>query len=288
MKKNKLVLPILKWVGGKRQLLPVIHEYLPKISSTATYYEPFIGGGAVFFDLQPSKAVINDINQELMNVYKVVRDDVDNLIAELSTANKYANTAECYYKIRELDRNPDVYQKLSNVEKAARIIYLNKTCYNGLYRVNSMGEFNSPFGRYKNPSIVNEIGLKAVYKYLNESDITFLNVDFESALKNAKKGDVVYFDPPYVPLSTTSNFTGYNESGFGLSEQERLKCLCDKLTDKGVHILLSNSDCEYIRNLFSDKKRYKIIEVKAKRSINSISTARGEISEVLIINNVSI
>lgn len=288
MKKNKLVLPVLKWVGGKRQLLPIIHKYLPKLSNTATYYEPFIGGGAVFFDLQPSKAVVNDINNELINVYQTIRDDVEKLIAELGNKNKYANTSECYYKIRELDRNPDVYNKLSNIEKAARVIYLNKTCYNGLYRVNSMGEFNSPFGRYKNPSIVNEIGLRAVSKYFREANITFRNMDFEKALDGIKKGDFVYFDPPYVPLSTTSNFTGYNESGFGSEEQERLKSLCDKLTDQGVHILLSNSDCEYIRNLFSDKKRYTIIEVKAKRSINSISSARGEISEVLIINHVRV
>lgn len=288
MKKNKLVLPVLKWVGGKRQLLPIIYKYLPKLSNTATYYEPFIGGGAVFFDLQPSKAVVNDINNELINVYQTIRDDVEKLIAELGNKNKYANTSECYYKIRELDRNPDVYNKLSNIEKAARVIYLNKTCYNGLYRVNSMGEFNSPFGRYKNPSIVNEIGLRAVSKYFREANITFRNMDFEKALEGIKKGDFVYFDPPYVPLSTTSNFTGYNESGFGSEEQERLKSLCDKLTDQGVHILLSNSDCEYIRNLFSDKKRYTIIEVKAKRSINSISSARGEISEVLIINHVRV
>ena len=288
MKQNKLVLPVLKWVGGKRQLLPIIHKHLPKLSNTATYYEPFIGGGAVFFDLQPSKAVVNDINHELINVYQTIRGDVEKLIAELSNENKYANTSECYYKIRELDRNPDVYNKLSNIEKAARVIYLNKTCYNGLYRVNSMGEFNSPFGRYKNPSIVNEIGLRAVSKYFREANITFRNMDFEKALDGIKKGDFVYFDPPYVPLSTTSNFTGYNESGFGSEEQERLKSLCDKLTDQGVHILLSNSDCEYIRNLFSDKKRYTIIEVKAKRSINSISSARGEISEVLIINHVRV
>ena len=288
MKQNKLVLPVLKWVGGKRQLLPIIHKHLPKLSNTATYYEPFIGGGAVFFDLQPSKAVVNDINHELINVYQTIRDDVEKLIAELSNENKYANKSECYYKIRELDRNPDVYNKLSNIEKAARVIYLNKTCYNGLYRVNSMGEFNSPFGRYKNPSIINEIGLRAVSKYFREADITFRNMDFEDALEGIKKGDFVYFDPPYVPLSTTSNFTGYNESGFGFEEQERLKRLCDKLTDQGVHILLSNSDCDYIRKLFSDKKRYTIIEVKAKRSINSISSARGEISEVLIINHVRV
>ena len=285
MKKSELVMPILKWVGGKRQLLPQIKKHMVKIPKNATYYEPFVGGGAVLFELQPSKAVVNDVNRELIDVYKVVKDNVEELIEELNN-EKYANTPEAFYKIRELDRKPQEYNRLSAVERAARVIYLNKTCYNGLYRVNSIGEFNSPFGRYKNPNIVNEIGLRAVRQYFNEADITFANGDFESSLRNIKKGSVVYFDPPYAPISSTSNFTGYNESGFGESQQKRLKNLCDELTDKGVHILLSNSDCEFIRDLYSDKNRYEIIEVKAKRTINSTGNSRGEISEVLVKNNV--
>lgn len=285
MKKNKLVMPVLKWVGGKRQLLPEIKKNMPKITKNTTYYEPFVGGGAVLFEIQPDKAVINDVNHDLIEVYKVIKDNVEDLIEELKK-DKYSNTSEAFYEIRELDRKHQEFNKLTGVERAARILYLNKTCYNGLYRVNSIGEFNSPFGRYKNPNITNGVGLKAVSKYFNDADITFLSGDFESAVKGIKKGSVVYFDPPYAPISKTSNFTGYNESGFGEQEQERLKKVCDRLTEKGVHVLLSNSDCELIRELYSDKEKYKIIPVKAKRTINSVANARGEVSEVLIKNNV--
>ena len=282
MRKNKLVMPVLKWVGGKRQLLPQIKKYIPKTINT--YYEPFIGGGAVFFEIQPKKAVVNDMNDELINVYNVIKNNFEDLVKSLSDKEKYSNTSECFYNIRAIDRDYTEYNRLSNIQKAARILYLNKTCYNGLYRVNSAGEFNSPFGNYKNPSIVNESVLGAVSQYLNEANVKFLNGDFEYAVKTAKKGDFVYFDPPYAPISRTSNFTGYNEIGFGEREQIRLKELCDKLTKKGVEILVSNSDCEFIRDLY---KEYEIIEIKAKRSINCNANGRGEISEVLITNNES-
>lgn len=285
MKKSKLVMPVLKWVGGKRQILPEIKKHMPKITKNTVYYEPFVGGGAVLFEMQPDKAVINDVNHDLIDVYKVIKDNVEDLIEELKK-DKYSNTAEAFYEIRELDRKHQEFNKLTGVERAARILYLNKTCYNGLYRVNSIGEFNSPFGRYKNPNIINDVGLRAVSKYFNDADITFLSGDFESTVKGIKKGSVVYFDPPYAPISKTSNFTGYNESGFGEQEQERLKKVCDRLTEKGVHILLSNSECELIRELYSDKEKYKIVSVKAKRAINSVANARGEVSEVLIKNNV--
>lgn len=278
-KKNKLVAPVLKWVGGKRQLLPEIKKYTPKKYNT--YFEPFVGGGAVLFELQPKKAVINDINRELIDLYSVIQNNVEELINTLSNSNLYSNTSECYYKVRELDREPQKYNKMNAIERAARILYLNKTCYNGLYRVNSMGEFNSPFGSYKNPNIVNEITLKAVNKYFNDSKIQFLKTDFEKAVKNAKKDDFIYFDPPYAPISKTSNFTGYNESGFGENEQKRLKDLCDRLNKNGVKFLLSNSDCEFIRDLYKD---YKIVTIKAKRAINSNGNNRGAISEVLIRN----
>lgn len=278
-------MPVLKWVGGKRQLLPEIKKYMPRINKNTTYYEPFVGGGAVLFEMQPDKAVINDVNHDLIEVYKVIKDNVEDLIEELKK-DKYSNTSEAFYDIRELDRRPKQYNNLTGIEKAARILYLNKTCYNGLYRVNSIGEFNSPFGRYKNPNIVNDVGLRAVSKYFNDANITFLNGDFESAVKGIKKGSVIYFDPPYAPISKTSNFTGYNESGFGEEEQKRLKRLCDRMTEKGIHILLSNSDCEFIRELYSDEEKYEIISVKAKRAINSVGNSRGEVSEVLIRNNV--
>ena len=278
-RKNKLVTPIVKWVGGKRQLLPEIKKHVPK--SFNTYYEPFVGGGAVLFELQPKNAVVNDINSELINLYSVIQNNVDDLIKKLSNSEKFKNTSDCYYKIRELDRDPKAYNELTGVDKAARILYLNKTCYNGLYRVNSLGEFNSPFGSYKNPTIVNEIGLKAVNKYFNDTNIKFLCTDFEKAIKNAKKGDFVYLDPPYAPVSKTSNFTGYNEGGFGEDEQKRLKEVCDNLNKKGVKFLLSNSDCEFIRALY---KSYNIVTIQAKRAINSNGNNRGPVNEVLIKN----
>ena len=173
---NKLVAPVVKWVGGKRQLLPEIKKYSPKKYNT--YFEPFVGGGAVLFELQPKNAIVNDINKELINLYSVIQNNVDDLIEKLSDTESYSNTSDCYYRVRELDREPQKYNKMTGVDRAARILYLNKTCYNGLYRVNSMGEFNSPFGSYKNPNIVNSITLKAVSKYFNESNIKFLNGDF--------------------------------------------------------------------------------------------------------------
>lgn len=239
----------------------------------------------MLFELQPKKAIINDMNTELIDLYCVVKNKVDELIYELSNKYKYTNNSECFYKIRELDRNPELYSKLTDVEKAARVLYLNKTCYNGLYRVNSIGEFNSPFGNYKNPNIVNDLSLRAVSKYFNDADITFLNSDFSNALKGIKKNSFVYFDPPYAPISKTSNFTGYNENGFGESEQIRLKELCDALNSKEINFVVSNSDCEFIRNLYKD---YEIIEIRAKRSINCNSDGRGKISEVIIRNNVQI
>lgn len=276
---NKLVAPVVKWVGGKRQLLPEIKKYSPKKYNT--YFEPFVGGGAVLFELQPKNAIVNDINKELINLYSVIQNNVDDLIEKLSDTESYSNTSDCYYRVRELDREPQKYNKMTGVDRAARILYLNKTCYNGLYRVNSMGEFNSPFGSYKNPNIVNSITLKAVSKYFNESNIKFLNGDFEKTVKTAKKDDFVYFDPPYAPISKTSNFTGYNENGFGENEQIRLKELCDTLDKKGVKFLLSNSDCEFIRDLYKD---YNIVTIQAKRTINSNANNRGAISEVLIRN----
>lgn len=272
---SKLVQPVLKWVGGKRQLLSEIKKYIPK--GNYKYYEPFIGGGAVFFDLQPKKGVINDFNEELINVYIVIRDELEELLEELK---KHEITEEYYYKIRAIDRTEE-YKNWSNVKKASRFIYLNKTCFNGLYRVNSSGYFNTPFGRYKNPNVVNETGLKAVNKYLNENDIKIKCGDYEEALKRIGKNSFVYFDPPYDPISDSSNFTGYTAGGFNREEQKRLKNLCDKLDKKGIKFLLSNSNTEFIRNLYEG---YDIIIVNANRAINSNGNKRGEVEEVLIKN----
>jgi DNA adenine methylase len=276
VKYSKLATPVVKWVGGKRQLLPEIKKYIPKRIST--YYEPFLGGGAVLFDLQPKKAIVNDINEELINLYRVVKEHAEELIEDLK---KYENDSEYFYKIRELDRNEEVFSKLSNIKRASRIHYLNKTCYNGLFRVNMAGQFNSPFGNYKNPNITNEITIRAVSKYLNDANIQFKCGDYEDALKGIRRGSFVYFDPPYDPVSDGSNFTGYAKGGFDRNEQTRLKLLCDKLNLKGVNFLLSNSSTEFILDLYKD---YNIEIIKAKRSINSNGDERGEVDEVLVRN----
>ncbi len=275
MSKNLLVSPILKWVGGKRQLLSDIIPMIDKKHST--YVEPFIGGGAVFFELQPKKAIINDYNSELINVYKVVRDNCEELIKVLEMHEK-SNNSEYFYKVRALDRDAG-YEQMSNVEKAARIIYLNKTCYNGLYRVNSAGQFNSPYGKYKNPNVVNATVLRAMSKYLKTPNIKIMNGDYRETLKGLRKGAFVYLDPPYMPISSSSSFTGYTEGGFSYQQQVDLRDECDKLRKKGIRFIQSNSDCPEIRELYKD---YEIKTVQAKRSINSNAEKRGEINEVLI------
>ncbi len=272
---NILITPILKWVGGKRQLLDYIMPLVNK--NCSTYVEPFIGGGAVFFELQPKKAIINDYNEELINVYLTIRDYPNELIAELEK-HKTNNSEEYFYAIRALDRNNE-YEHLSNIERAARIIYLNKTCYNGLYRVNSAGQFNSPFGKYKNPNIVNATTIRAMSKYLQKNKIDIRQGDYKNVLRDLKKGAFVYLDPPYMPISSSSSFTGYTEGGFSYEKQVELKLECDKLKKKGISFLQSNSDCPEIRDLY---KEYEIITVQAKRSINSNASKRGEINEVLI------
>lgn len=276
MEYDKDVAPVLKWVGGKRQLLPEIRKYTPKDFST--YYEPFVGGGAVLFSIQPKKAVINDINSELINLYEVIRDDVDLLIEDLK---KHKNDKEYFYNIRGMDRDREKYNKLTKIQKASRMHYLNKTCYNGLFRVNQAGQFNSPFGNYKNPNITNEIVLRAVSDYFNQANITFKCGDFEEGTKGIRRGAFVYFDPPYDPVSDSANFTGYSKGGFDREEQIRLKKLCDKLNDRGVRFLLSNSATDFIFDLYKD---YHIEIIKAKRSINSNGNKRGEVDEVLVRN----
>lgn len=276
MPKNKLVSPVLKWVGGKRQLLPLIKPMLPK--RITSYCEPFVGGGAVLFDLQPKRAIVNDINSDLILVYTVIRDNVEALIELLET---YPNEEGFYYELRNIDREQDKYDKLSEIEKAARVIFLNKTCYNGLYRVNNAGEFNSPFGKYKNPNIVNAPVLRAVSAYFNSSEITFSTDDFELVLEQVRRGTFVYLDPPYDPVSDTSSFTGYSKGGFSREQQIQLRECCDRLNARGVKFMLSNSATDFIREQYSN---YHITIVQAKRAINSVASKRGDVDEVIITN----
>jgi DNA adenine methylase len=274
---NEEMQPFLKWAGGKRQLLPKIRRYVPKQYNT--YYEPFVGAGAVLFYLQPQKAVINDINAELINVYTVVRDNFDQLLPDLKT---HKNEREYFYAIRALDREPE-YRDLSATKKASRLIYLNKTCFNGLYRVNGKGNFNVPFGRNKNTKIVNEPVLRAVHTYLVSNDVTILNVDFAAAVSGAGEGDFVYFDPPYDPLSDTSSFTSYSKGGFDREEQLRLRDLCVELDRRGCKFLLSNSATDFIISSYAERG-FTVEKVSAVRNINSVAAKRGKISEVLVRN----
>lgn len=278
MAKNKLdtAAPVVKWVGGKRQLLGEITPLLP--GQIRAYCEPFLGGGAVLFSIQPKNAIINDLNRDLMLVYEVILEDVEALIVDL---RKHENTSEYFYSLRDLDRDRAAYQAMSKVERASRIIYLNKTCYNGLFRVNASGEFNSPFGRYKNPSIVNEPVLRAVSRYLTANHIQLFSEDFAATLRRVPDDGFVYLDPPYDPISDTAGFTGYNSGGFGKEDQIRLKQCCDILNQRGVKFLLSNSSTEFIRELYAG---YTVSTVPAKRAINSNASRRGAVEEVLIRN----
>ncbi len=276
MRKNKLVAPVLKWVGGKRQLLDVLTPLLPKRINN--YCEPFVGGGALLFNLQPRTAYINDINEELIRVYQVIRDDVEGLITALED---FKNESEYFYAVREWDRDRDYYDTLSEIQKAARVLYLNKTCFNGLFRVNNSGEFNSPFGNYKNPNIVNAPTLRAVSAYLNSANINLTSGDYSDVLNNLPRGSFVYLDPPYDPVSTTANFTGYAKGGFTRDDQIRLRECCDELDRRGIKFMLSNSATDFILEQYDS---YNITLVKAKRAINSNGARRGDVDEVVVRN----
>ena len=271
-----LVQPFLKWAGGKRQLLPALRPLFPKYKR---YYEPFLGGGAVLFDQQPTTAFVNDFNSELINCYLTIRDHPEELLIE---AAKHPNTSEHFYQVREMDRSPN-FELMTSVQRAARIIFLNKTCFNGLFRVNSQGQFNVPFGDYKKPAIADPAIIRAISRYLNKAKVTFRNEDFAEAVADTKQGDFVYFDPPYDPVTDPASFTGYTLDGFNREEQRRLKELCDTLTARSVKLIVSNSDTPFIRDLYTDD-RYTIQNVQARRAINSVASGRGKIGEVFVLN----
>ncbi|NLN64794.1 MAG: DNA adenine methylase [Clostridiaceae bacterium] len=276
---NTLLKPALKWIGGKTQLLSTIVPLLP--DKYNTYCEPFVGGGALLFHIQPHTAIINDINTEIITAYNVIKYDVENLIVELKT---FKNESDFYYWVRSWDRDTDAYNNISNIKKAARILYLNKTCFNGLYRVNNQGKYNVPFGKYKNPNIVNEVVLRHISEYFNKCDITILNADYTKVLESLPRDSFVYLDPPYDPLTKTANFTKYSSNGFSQDDQIELKEICDELTSGGVKFMLSNSSTEFIKNLYSDGGKYNIIEVDAARKVNCVASKRGKVSEVIVRN----
>ena len=265
--------PFLKWAGGKSQLLSQYSEYFP--TNFNHYFEPFIGGGAVFFHMlgkfDDLTATISDCNYDLINCYEVIRNRPQELIEALRS---HKNDSDYFYKIRAIDP-----QTLSVVERAARLIFLNKTCFNGLYRVNRRGQFNVPFGRYNNPRICDEANIQAVSDAL--SQVRIIHSAYDKSANLAKAGDFVYFDPPYQPLSATASFTSYTENSFGLADQQRLSALFSKLSTKGCKVMLSNSDNELVRDLY---KEFRIETVKATRAINCKAEKRGQISELLVMN----
>ena len=272
--------PFVKWAGGKRQLLTELEKNFPK--KFGTYFEPFLGGGAVLFDLlakKPNlKCSVSDLNSDLVLAYVTIRDKLGRLIESLENHSKnyHKDSTGYYYEIRKQEPK-------SQIEKVSRLLFLNKTCFNGLYRVNSKGKFNVPLGRYTNPNIVNRENLTTVSKFLQSDKIKISCRDFESILNDAKKGDFVYFDPPYQPVSDTANFTSYTHRDFTEDDLQRLADLANQLNSKGSHVLLSNSNTKIVKKIFSSKK-WKVKEIAVNRAINSNSQKRTGHKEVLIKN----
>lgn len=269
--------PVVKWAGGKTQLLGQLSALLPTEEIT-TYCEPFLGGGAMLFSIQPRVAYVNDINAGLMNVYNVIKYFPEALIAELSG---YENTSEFFYKIRGLDRDAERFAALSLVKQAARFIFLNKTCFNGLYRENKQGEFNVSYGKYKNTDFINADGICAVSQYFNVANIYFTSMDFAEVIKTLPADTFVYLDPPYDPVSATANFTGYTRYGFTRDDHVRLRQCCDEMTERGIKFMQTNSNTDFIRQLYLN---YNITEVSARRAINCNGDGRGAVTELVIRN----
>jgi DNA adenine methylase len=270
--------PFLKWAGGKRALLPAILPKIPAIKGK--YYEPFLGAGAVFFSMSPNlKKVVNDFNPDLIETYEVIRDRLPALLTEL---RKHENTKEHFLEVRDWDRR-DSFSKLTPVRRAARLIYLNKTCFNGLYRVNSNGHFNVPFGNYKNPNFTDEANLKTVSNFL-KTNVDFKVGDYLKATQSANQKDFVYFDPPYDPISPTSSFVSYQNGGFNRQHQTDLRDEVLRLTSLGVPVLLSNAMTPFIKSLYGDKKIFEVNQLSVNRAISATSAGRKAVSEVLVNN----
>lgn len=259
--------PFLKWVGGKRQIMPELLARVPSVMGT--YFEPFIGGGALFFAIKPVRAVLADLNLRLVRTYRGVQRSSDKVIKLLRT---YPYEETFYYKQRALD-----IDSKTDAELAAWFIYLNKTGFNGLYRVNSKNRVNVPFGRHASPNICDAVTIHSCAAALSGAEI--IHQDFETVLERAREGDFVYLDPPYVPISATSYFTSYTADGFGWPDQVRLHAVAQRLRACGANILLSNADSPEIRSLYSD---FTVEVIPARRSINSNRTARGAVDELLI------
>ena len=273
--------PFVKWAGGKRQIIDKLLKHIPLDYNT--YYEPFVGGGALLFELSPKNAVINDSNKELMNVYKMISTDkgYESVVKLLNTYEK-KHDEKFFYQIRNLDKDKDKYLKLTDAERAARTIYLNKTCFNGLYRVNSKGEFNVPFNKKLKVNTYDSENMILAYVYFQANNVKMLSVDFEEAVKDAQKGDFIYFDPPY-DSENDKTFNSYTEDGFGKEEQRRLAKVYKELSDRGCYVMLSNHNTTLVNELYKD---FNINVITAKRNINSKGNKRGKVEEVIITNYI--
>ena len=271
--------PIVKWAGGKRQILHKIMSSMPKTFNT--YYEPFVGGGALFLEIEPKKAIINDVNFELMSVYACLKDEeLFRLMLKELEVHENKHSLDYYYEVRDWDRNPR-FELFPLWKGASSSLYLNKACFNGLYRVNSKGFFNVPFGKKEKIKLYDQNNVEAIHKYFKNSNITLLTGDFVEACRTAKLGDFVYFDPPYDPWEEKKSFTAYTKFDFTKEDQIRLANCFKDLTKRGVKCLLSNHNTAFIRGLYSE---FNIEVIPAKRMINSNAYGRGNVEEVLISN----
>ena len=267
--------PFVKWAGGKGRLLSQLRPLLPSQAPRMRHVEPFVGGGALFFSRQPKRALLTDINPALVGTYVAIRDDVDAVISALGGLAA-RHSKESYYAVRERYNRST---RVATAKRAAMFIYLNKTCFNGLHRVNRKGDFNVPVGSYKNPRILNEEGLRAASELLQGAQLRC--APFEALLEHAKPGDFIYFDPPYEPVSETASFTSYASDGFGREDQTRLRDVFKVLDRRGCRLMLSNSDVPFIRELYRD---FRIDTVAAPRAINCNASKRGRVSEVVVRN----
>jgi len=267
--------PFVKWVGGKGRLLSQLRPLLPAGAEQMRHVEPFVGGGAFFFSRRPRRALLTDVNPSLVATYTAIRDDLEGVIGGLRRlASRHSK--ERYYQVRERYNQG---RRVSTSTRAAMFIYLNKTCFNGLHRVNRKGEFNVPVGAYKNPRILNEGALQAASEALRGAVLRCAS--FETLLEDAKPGDFIYFDPPYEPLSPTASFTTYARDGFAREDQMRLRDVYKALDRRGCKLMLSNSDVPFIRKLYAD---FNVDTVAAPRAINCDATKRGKVSEVVVRN----
>lgn len=277
--KNMCMSPVVKWAGGKRQILEKLKANLPEKFNN--YFEPFIGGGALLFDLAPKNATINDVNQELLAIYICLKDDeLYRLMLEELDKHENNHSEEYYYQVREWDRDPR-FELEPLWKRAARAIYLNKSCFNGLYRVNAKGYFNVPSAKKEHVVTYSKANMEEIHEYFKDDNVTILSGDFVEATRNAHEGDFVYFDPPYDSWEDKESFTAYSKFDFNKDDQRRLADCFKDLTNRGVKCMLSNHNTSYINELYNG---FNIQVIKAKRMINANAAGRGAVEEVIITN----